>query len=146
MGCDACLGGVPGATVWDKGVITTPTGDEADLVDTATGGALFYAAEAALDKYWVLQPQGSETSSALRERIAVIFTQRVMSNWTGPISAETVNASPAFDAVVADVSLTSRRKGQQEIAASRTKKIIYWGIAALAVGVLAMFYFRGRSS
>lgn len=146
MSCDACMGAITETTPWTKGVTTSPEGDVAALLGSSVGSALFAAAISALDKYWVLRPRGTETSAQLRNRIGIIFVQRVAAEWSGPISADIVNANPAFEAIVADVSLTTRRMTAQELSAARLKKMLWIGAGVVAVGVVGLLIYRSRKN
>ena len=146
MSCYACMGDVPGSDVWTKGVTTSVGDDSNALLGSNVGAALFNSAVGALNKYWVLSPRGSETAAQLRNRIAMVFAERVASSWSGDISVDAVNASPAFAAIVADVSLTSRQKTPAELAADRNKKLLWIGVGVLALGLIGLLYFRGRGT
>ena len=139
------MGQINETTPWTKGV-TTSAGDTSALLQSAMGSALFYAARSALDKYWVLQPRGAESASQLKDRIAAIFAERVAADWSGPVTVDAVNATPTFDAIVADVSLTSRRKTPAELSHDEKMRLLWWGLGILAVGVVGLLIFRKRSS
>ncbi len=140
------MGDVPGSDVWTKGVTTSVGSDANALLGSDVGAALYNAALGALDKYWVLNAHGSETASQLRARIAMVFAQRVSATWSGEISVEAVENSPAFASIVSDVSLTSRQKTPAELNADRNKKLIWIGVAVLAVGLVGLLYFRSRGT
>jgi hypothetical protein len=139
------MGDVPGTDVWTKGV-TTSAVDTGALLGSSQGNALFNAAYGALGKYWVLEPHGTETAEQLKTRIALVFAQRVASSWAGSVSVDDVNNSPAFDAIVADVSLTSRRKTAQELAHDAHVRMIWWGVGLAAVGVIGLLIYRSRKN
>ena len=139
------MGAVTETTPWTQGVTASIDPGAQQLLSTGIGWQLYTAALGALDKYWVLQPHGTESASELRNRIAMVFVQRIAANWTGPASIAAVNATPTFDAIVADVSLTTRRKTPQELSADNTKRMVFWGLGILAVVAIGLLLFKKKA-
>jgi hypothetical protein len=137
---------VPGGDVWTKGVTTSVDPGAQALLTTAVGSGLYSAAVGALNKYWVLKPQGSESATALRNRIAMVFAQNVAASWSGVINIDAVENSQAFQSIVADVSITSRLKTPEELGADRTKMWLLIGGGVLVLGILGLLLFKKKST
>jgi hypothetical protein len=121
-----------------KGLSPYVSPEAGQIAGNAVGVALYGAAKAALTKYFVLQPVGTETADKLRDRIALQFVQQFGDKWEGPITADAVNAFGPFTTIVAFVSPLSRRMTTAEFLVAQRKAMLVVG-GAILVGGLVLF-------
>jgi hypothetical protein len=93
-----------------KGLKASPSADVNQILATSVGQALYSAAKTVLARNFNLTPVGSETKAQLLERIALVYMENVAIQWTGSITAGSVNADWRLDTVADFISPLSNRK------------------------------------